>query len=166
MNIVSLTSAERAALWDHLLGGTTEQVAFLFAEVAAAGRDLEFQSRGMHLVAEAELSEQEPYHISLTQDGQSSIIKQAWDRRLTLVEFHSHRGPWPAEMSASDWAGLRSWVPYVRWRLGGLPYAAVVASERDLDGLVWNGVEAEGLALIKAGTAQIESTGLSLRSRK
>jgi len=78
------------------------------------------------------------YYIELSNDTKAFLIKKAHDLQTSLVECHSHLGPWPAEFSPSDFSGFREFVPHILWRLSGRPYLAVVTTPRtDFDGLVW-----------------------------
>jgi hypothetical protein len=65
------------------------------------------------------------------------LIKRAHDLGTCLVEFHSHLGHGPAAFSWSDVTGLADFVPHVRWRLKGRPYAAVVVTKNSFDALAW-----------------------------
>ena len=149
----------------HLLQSNEEQVAFIFAETIDRGDGVVFGARDMYLVAGDELLVHAPYHISLTDDVQARIIKMAWDRRLALVEVHSHPGAdWRAQFSPSDLWGLDEFVPHVRWRLRGSPYLAVVLGSSDFDALVWRDHSPEPLAHILVGDRVLEPTGLTLQA--
>jgi hypothetical protein len=67
----------------------------------------------------------------------ASIIKRAHDLGTSVIEFHSHTGPWPAQFSPSDWSGFEETVPHMWWRLKGLPYGAVVVAHGGFDGFAW-----------------------------
>ena len=160
-----LTDDMYDSLRHHLLRGLEEQVAFIFAEGIDRDGDVIFRARELYLVPRDELSVQGPYHVSLTDDAQANIIKMAWDRRLALVEVHSHPGStWPAQFSPSDLWGLDEFVPHVRWRLRGSPYLAVVLGSSDFDALVWRDRSPEPLASIEVSGRVLEPTGLTLRA--
>ncbi len=65
------------------------------------------------------------------------LIKRAHDVRASLVEVHSHVGPWRAAFSFSDIRGLKETVPNMWWRLKGRPYASIVISAVSVDALAW-----------------------------
>jgi hypothetical protein len=76
-------------------------------------------------------------HVSLTDDVRSAVIRWAWTEGACLIEAHSHGGWSPAAFSDFDLANLDEWVPHLWWRLQGRPYAALVTSTKDFDGLAW-----------------------------
>ncbi len=107
---------------------------------------------------------QSSYHVTLADDLRAEVIQRAARRGGSLVEAHTHLGPFPAAFSASDIAGLDEWVPHVRWRLGGSPYVALVLAETGFDALVWDrGTEPERLeALDVPGRGHLVPTGITL----
>jgi hypothetical protein len=148
----------------HLRHGRREQVAFAFAEAILVNDGVTFRARDLYLVEPSELSVQESYHVSLTDEVQAAVIKLAWGKRLALVEFHSHTSArLPAEFSYSDLAGLAEFVPHIRWRLQRQPYMAIVMTPSGLDALVWRGDTPEPLeALLVEGRILIP-TGLTIQ---
>jgi hypothetical protein len=149
----------------HLLQSSEEQVAFIFAETIDSGDGVIFLARDVYLVVRDELLVQEHYHVSLTDDAQAKIIKMAWDRRLALVEVHSHpRVDGGAQFSPSDLWGFDEFVPHVRWRLRGSPYLAVVVGPSDFDALVWRDHSPEPLASIQVDDSVFEPTGMTLQA--
>jgi hypothetical protein len=112
-----------------------EQVGFFLAdfdEDAATFRLLEWR-----LALPDDFEEGGRHHVALTDEAQASAIQWAWSAGRCLVEAHSHGDRWPAEFSVTDLSGFEEWVPHVRWRLRGLPYAAIVTGGEDFDGLAW-----------------------------
>ena len=91
------------------------------------------------------------------------MFRRAAAAERTLVEVHSHLGADRAEFSPSDIHGLSEWVPQVRWRVGRLPYAAMVWDESSFDALAWAiepGGEAEQvLELIVTGPESLAPDG-------
>jgi hypothetical protein len=117
----------------------------------------------MRCVEAAGFEHQTDAHIALTDGLSAELIQWAAGESACLVELHSHGGNYPACMSPTDLVGLGDWVPHVRWRLGGVPYAALVQARTSIDGLTWSGgrgpaalrgVEIKDLGLVAA-------TGLS-----
>jgi hypothetical protein len=133
---ISLPDGLYRRIHDHLTG-TAEQVAFLLAQrpdgIASYLRILD-----AYLVPPDDLEPGDPFHVHLADQIQGQVIRWAWSANACLIEAHSH-GPWgdPAAFSPTDLAGLAEWVPHVRWRLGGRPYAALVFGARTFDGLAW-----------------------------
>ena len=81
--------------------------------------------------------ERSPYHLELTDETRAEVIKRAHDLGASVVELHSHTGPYPAAFSPDDQRGLREFVPHIWWRLRKRPYFAMVVTEEDFDGLAW-----------------------------
>jgi hypothetical protein len=78
-------------------------------------------------------------HAALTDEAATAVIQWARDAGKALVEVHSHGRFTPAAFSRIDVAGLADWVPGVRWRLGGAPYAAMVTALGTVDAWAWIG---------------------------
>lgn len=159
-----------APTWDrlrtHLFQDDVEQAAMIFAGAENGAGGVHFVAQEMELLQPADFDYQSAYHISLTDDARGRIIKRAWDLKLSIVEFHSHVGPFAtAAFSSSDRAGLSEFVPHVRWRLRGAPYAAIVMTSEAFDGLVWSSdaVQGQGLEHIRVGDTTLVPTALSLR---
>jgi len=165
MTTISISSHHLKALREHLFLGKHEQAAFGFASWEPNKPGGLFRIQTLEFIRPNEFAFQSSYHLELGSEAQARIIKLAFDRRASLVEFHSHRTNWPAQFSHSDFSGFEEFVPHVRWRLSGRPYAAVVFHESSFDGLVWvdeqrvqlDGIESDGLQPQLA-------TGLSLRA--
>ncbi len=77
------------------------------------------------------------YHFELTDDSRAMVIKRAHDLGTSLMEIHSHAGPFPAAFSPSDLIGFSEFVPHVIWRLQRKPYFAIVVARNSFDGLAW-----------------------------
>ena len=86
---------------------------------------------------------QTDHHVTLTDDAQNEAIRWAWNSKACLIEVHSHGPLEPAQFSVSDLAGFVEWVPHVRWRLRGRPYAAIVVATRSADAVAWTGSNQE-----------------------
>lgn len=129
------------AIWSHLLPPRPkklEEAAFLFVR-QGTGSDgtLNFHHAEWLPVPAEGFESRSAYHFELTDAMRGSIIKRAHDLRCSVVELHSHVGPWPAEFSPSDLAGFREFVPHVWWRLKGRPYLAVVVCKSGFDAFAW-----------------------------
>jgi proteasome lid subunit RPN8/RPN11 len=122
----------------HLLQNDVEQVAIVFSSTSHENGGISFNELDHILLTEKDFDFQSAYHISLTDEAQAMIIKAAWDKRSSIVEFHSHVDPGhDPRFSPSDLNGFQEFVPHVWWRLRGRPYAAIVVAERGIDSLVW-----------------------------
>jgi hypothetical protein len=162
---VKVSGKVGARLWEYLLASDVEQAAFLFAEFSETTQSSTFVGRELYLVPPEDFDIQSSFHLAMTDEALARLIKRAWDLKLALVEWHSHpRYDGPASFSPSDRFGLRDMVPYVRWRLRGSPYAAVVISDASLDALGWLGDDPDPLGVdgIKVGKTVLKPSGISL----
>jgi hypothetical protein len=75
--------------------------------------------------------------VTLTDRTRVETIRWSWDARASLIEAHSHGDTGTACFSASDLWGLKEWVPHLRWRLRGCPYAAIVTAGETFDAIAW-----------------------------
>jgi hypothetical protein len=146
-------------IWDHLLheNQKAEEAAFCFVRDNGQN-DLQFLD--WYPIPDEDFDYHSLYHFELSAQCQSRVIKRAHDLRASLVEFHSHPYPYPAEFSSSDKAGFREFVPHVWWRLKGGPYAAVVVAPGSFDSLAWTAdpKEPNGVLRIQIGTKILEPT--------
>ncbi|MBC8065591.1 MAG: hypothetical protein H7Y17_12220 [Chlorobia bacterium] len=135
---IMLTKDQWDALQRHLLPNPfkVEEAAFLFVKVTESG---DFECVDSWCMQPHDFDYQSAFHISLRDETKAAVIKRAHDTGTALVEAHSHLGKWPAEFSRSDLCGFDSFVPHVRWRLKGKPYAAIVLTTADYDGFAWIG---------------------------
>lgn len=76
-------------------------------------------------------------HVSLSDETRADVIMWAAAEEACLIEAHSHGSSSPGAFSEFDLRGLEEWVPHVRWRLHGRPYAAMVTTTDDFDALAW-----------------------------
>ena len=135
---IVLTGPTYRDLYTHLLKENAENVAFLFTDAEVVEDSVVFQESGLYLVQPDEFLIQSGYHVSLTDECLAKVIKMAWDRQSSLVEFHSHpSGRLPAEFSHSDLHGFQDFVPHIQWRLKERPFAAVVVAPMSFDAMVW-----------------------------
>jgi hypothetical protein len=127
------------AVWSHLLPKIflAEEAAFIFAQrIAENGLDI-FHYLEWCPIASRGFLTRSRFYLELTDETRAAAIKRAHDLGASLVELHSHYGPWPAQFSASDLLGFKEFVPHVWWRLKRRPYMAIVASKSGFDGLAW-----------------------------
>ena len=148
----------------HLFAGKVEQAGFGYGLWTPHSSGGEFAISSIELIAPEDLAFQSGYHIELGREAQARIIKTAFTKREGLVEFHSHRTAQPACFSPSDFRGFEEFVPHVRWRLAGRPYAAIVFHMSSVDGLVWLDDKPVQLDHIHSSATESEpATGLSLQ---
>jgi len=160
-----LTADQHVRLQDHLLQDEQERVGFAFTEAVQHPDLLALETREVYLVPVEDLLFGEWGDVTLVDEAQAQIIKMAWDRRAALVEFHSHPDPrYRAQFSPFDLRGFEEFVPHVRWRLKGQPYAALVWAPDGFDGLVWRDQvpEAQELDAIMVGSQLHRPTGLTI----
>lgn len=155
------------AILTHLLPEEpdAEQAAFVFAREQTERGDRVFRFVEWLPVSAEALEANSPFYLELTDDTRGKVIKRAHDLGASIVEFHSHLGPWPASFSESDRAGFEDFVPHVWWRLAGRPYIAVVVTSSGFDALVWiTGPKSpEALTAIHCGGKLLWPTGLTLQ---
>lgn len=169
--VVHLPAEIHDSLQRHLLADKDgpEEAAFVFARVSEDHQtaDRTFQFVDWFPVPPEGFTFHSDYHIELSDETRAGVIKRAHDLGASIVEFHAHRGPWPAGFSGSDWAGLEEFVPHVWWRLKGRPYGAIVVTATGFDGLVWldSPTTPTRLDALVVGGRQLQPTGLSPLSR-
>ncbi len=164
---LTLPAAVHRALGSHLLGHPDghEEAAFVFADVSVEEGVVVFEYAGHRLVPPDGFELRSAYYLELTDNERAGAIKRAHDMGTTLVEMHSHPFQGRAGFSPSDIAGLREFVPHVRWRLRKKPYAALVLGRKSFDALAWteDGPHPVPLSCDVDGN-QLRPTGESLRS--
>ncbi len=155
----------KRALWDHLLPGGKgqEQAAFAYANREDGASAHIYRCIEWIPVMPDGFASRSAYHFELADEVRAAVIKRAHDLGASLVEFHSHTGPWPAAFSASDLIGFREFVPHIWWRLKGRPYLAVVVTHAGFDAFAWlKAPQApERLSAVWVGDQVLTPTGLS-----
>jgi hypothetical protein len=138
---VTLTFATdvQEAVWAHLRSNVDgeEEAAFLFADAEVTTRGTTLHVRGWYQVVADDFEARGMEGIVLTDACRASLFKRAHDEGRCLIECHSHPGPRTAVFSLYDFEGFSEFVPHVRWRLQGRPYAAVVVADTTFDALAW-----------------------------
>ncbi|MDP9225950.1 MAG: hypothetical protein M3P18_19360 [Actinomycetota bacterium] len=136
---IRLPAEVQTAIWRHLLADKDgpEEAVFVFARASSLEGRHVFEHIDWFRVPREGFALHSAFHFELAEEQQAAIIKRAHDLGASIIEFHSHRGIWPAEFSGSDWAGFEEFVPHVWWRLKGRPYAALVVTATGFDGLAW-----------------------------
>ena len=126
-------------LISHLLpaGNSQEQAAFLFAHPTRSDHQVMLEVVEAKKLGPADFASQEGDYLEMSDATRASLIKQAHDLKASLVEMHSHLGPWPAGFSYADRRGLQETVPHMWWRLNKRPYLAIVVTNSNFDALLW-----------------------------
>lgn len=123
----------------HLFQGYTEQAAFMFATESFRNGQIELKVDEIYLIPAEAWDVQSFYFLELSQEEKVKIMKMARDLDRHPIECHSHRhSDGPAYFSASDIIGLDEFVQYVRWKLPGKKYGALVWTKSSVYGQVWN----------------------------
>src|SRR5205085_10592268 len=135
MSAVISTAAELYRPARLHLRGRIEQVGFFLANYDETRRA--FLLREWRPMPPEAFEFQSAYHVALRDEVRPEVIKWAWDSDACLVEVHSHGDRGLAGFSPSDIWGFEEWVPHVRWRLRGRPYAAIVTAGDTFDALAW-----------------------------
>lgn len=156
------------AAQEHLLPrqSNLEQGGFLFARCGADPHgDRVFDFVEWMPLAPDDYAHQYDDYLELTDVTRARIIKRAHDLDACLLELHSHPGPNPAAFSLSDLSGFQEFVPHVRWRLRGKPYAAIVVAPSGFDALAWieEHLTPVQLHAIETETETFEATELTLK---
>ena len=122
----------------HLLppGSEREEAAFLFVR-PVEGENGVFDVIESQKLTAADFQCQFEDYLELADDTRARLIKRAHDLDASLVEMHSHPGPYPAGFSFADRRGLKDTVPNIWWRLKKRPYFAIVVAPTGFDALAW-----------------------------
>lgn len=137
--VISLPPGAYEELIAHLLPCDTsnEQAAFLFARARVTGQTISLDVIEIAKLVGGDFATQESDYLELADATRARLIKRAHDLDASLVEMHSHPGPWDAAFSSTDLRGLSETVPHMWWRLNRRPYAAIVVAPSGFDALVW-----------------------------
>lgn len=154
-----------ASIRAHLLQNHIEQVVFAYAHAVQNEDELVLEAGDFSLMEPEDFAIQSSYHVALTDTAQARVIKMAWDRRMALVEFHSHpHARSSLAFSPSDLQGFAEFVPHVWWRLKGQPYLALVLGQASFDALLWqrDPHTPEPLDYLQIGKRARRPTGLTI----
>jgi len=152
----------------HCLPSDTpnEQAAFLFAVVKVTEQGVALDVIDSAKLVAADFAVQAPDYLELADATRARLIKRAHDLGASLIEMHSHPGPWNAAFSPSDLLGLSETVPHMWWRLNKRPYAAIVIAPSGFDAMVWlNGpLFPQELDSLAAGSEILRPTNITIRA--
>lgn len=167
--VIEISDAAWRELQNHLLppNSQMEQGAFLLARHdEKPGNCILFKHIETILLHRDDFASQDNDYLELADVTRARLVKRAHDLEASLIEFHSHPGPYPACFSNADLRGLAEFVPHVIWRLKRRPYAAVVVASSGFDGLVWSPPQKSPTPLneIRTDSTKRHATGLTLRT--
>jgi hypothetical protein len=127
------------ALRKHLFKGKEEQGAFLFAIDATGFSEMTLKVEDVYLIPPEAWDVQKSYYLELSQTEKVKIMLMARKRNCHLIECHSHRSRYGMKFfSPSDIYGLKEFITYVRWKLPGKKYGALVWTKKSLYGELWD----------------------------
>lgn len=141
-------------LMNHLLPSRgneyqKEEAAFMLAKPEKIGGKEYYNVFRIIKIKSSGFRYQSSFYLELEDHFREELIIEAHRSNASIVEIHSHPGPYSAAFSQTDLAGLEEFVPHVRWRLGGKPYFALVAADSSFDALVWS-LEGPGVEKLDA----------------
>ena len=148
--------------------GDIESFAFAFAKkLQQPNGNEEFACVDVMLIPPDQVEHDSQYHSVMSDAILSDVFKKAHELNASIVEFHTHLGPFPAEFSDTDWEGTEEIARHALWRLRGNPYIAVVVTSAEFDGVIWTTDRDEPAQLdgISIDGRLLEPTGLSLLRR-
>jgi len=150
----------------HLLprDSIREQAAFFFARAEKSRDQIVLAVVETAKLGPGDFTVQEDDYIEMANETRAGLIKRAHVLDASLVELHSHVGPWPAGFSYADRMGLKETVPHMWWRLKKRPYLAIVIAKSGFDALLWLDGPKVPRALdgVMTGTQVLQPTNLSL----
>jgi proteasome lid subunit RPN8/RPN11 len=154
-------------LMRHLLpaGSRREEAAFVFASTTRGEETISFDVLAAEKLGHEDFDSQMDDYLELGDAARARLIKRAHDLGASLIEMHSHPGPWPAAFSFADRMGLTETVPHMWWRLPKRPYVAIVVAKSGFDALVWldNPKIPQALDGLLAGNRLLRPTNNSLK---
>jgi len=153
-NNIIIPSGIALTLRQHFFQGEVEQGAFLFAEEKREGGDLNFIAADFYLVPPRGWEVQMEVYLQMKDSERAKIMKLAREKNLCAIDCHSHpRADDDVWFSASDVAGITDFAQYVKWKLDGKPFAAMVWGESSVDAVLWHDdfTSAQRVAAVKIG---------------
>ncbi|EKD37403.1 MAG: hypothetical protein ACD_75C01143G0007 [uncultured bacterium] len=136
--MLRMSEREYEGLRSHLFPPRSiiEEAAFLFV-TAKIGEMVRFEVEAIEKLSPVDFEVQAEDFLEMRSETRARLIKRAHDSGTSLVEVHSHPGPYLATFSEADRVGLAETVPHMWWRLSKRPYAAIVFARTGFDALVW-----------------------------
>jgi hypothetical protein len=127
------------ALRKHLFKGRKEQGAFLFATDSTRSSEMILTVKEIYLIPSDAWDIQDVCYLELSQEEKVKVMMMAKTLNCHLIECHSHRNPYGvAHFSFSDLKGLDEFISYIRWKLPGKKYGALIWTESSISGMIWD----------------------------
>lgn len=137
---IRLPEKIKNALYEHLFQNDVEQAGFLFARCFESSESIVFEVFDQYLVPEEGWAHQSAYHLELDDAERARIMKLASDQKAAIIDCHSHVGVCSdLNFSLSDVTGIKEFKNYVKWKLDGKPYGAMVLNSSAIDAVAWHG---------------------------
>jgi hypothetical protein len=153
-------------LLQHLLPPTpiAEEAAFLFVHEHRSSDGVQFDVLDSRKLGPSDFEIQAIDYLELRDQTRAALIARAHHLEASLVELHSHPGPFPAAFSVADRRGLAETVPHMWWRLKKRPYLAIVVAQTGFDALLWleSPTLPQALDGVLAGERWLQPTNQSL----
>jgi molybdopterin/thiamine biosynthesis adenylyltransferase len=137
---ITMTEQQTSRLRDHFAASPHQQLAFLYAGLATAKRQIDVLVREVRPVDRSELLDGGRHGLELSDGARSEIFSRAAREGHVVIEAHDHGTQLGGvSFSVTDDVGEAEFVPYVRAKLPGLPYGATVwsADLSSVDARVW-----------------------------
>lgn len=136
---INMTDTIYCSLLNHLFPGPLEQGVFLFANPVVTGDNLELAVVDMYPVLPEGWLVQDEDYLEMSDKERAKIMKMARDGGFAVIDCHSHPGARDkAWFSPSDRRGITEFAGYAKWKLSGMPFAAMVWGESSVDAVVWH----------------------------
>ena len=125
-------------LREHLFRGKKEQGAFLFASDSSRSSEMILSVKEVYLIPSKSWDIQDVNYLELSQEEKAKVMIMARNLNCHPIECHSHRNPYgAAHFSFSDLKGLDEFIGYIRWKLPGKKYGALIWAESSMSGMLW-----------------------------
>ncbi|MCE7733591.1 MAG: hypothetical protein GPJ54_01855 [Candidatus Heimdallarchaeota archaeon] len=122
----------------YFFSSKLEQGAALFAQERWQNGNLILEVQDYYLVPKSGWEVQQDIYLQMKDSERAKILKMAIDKGLCLIDCHSHTGIFnKAFFSYSDISGITEFASYVKWKLNGKPFAAMVWSKGSLDSVLF-----------------------------
>ncbi len=136
---ITIPEGLERVLRSHLFQNELEQGAFLFAQPLRYQDELRLEAVDVYLIRPSGWQVQLEVYLEMKDAERAKIMKIAKDRDLAVIDCHSHPGSdddvW---FSPSDKRGISEFAAYVKWKLGGKPFTAMVWGESSVDAVGWH----------------------------
>lgn len=165
-SVLQLPEGLYEQLLQHLLPPSciAEEAAFLFVQEHRSSDSVKFDVLECRKLRPSDFEVQAIDYLELRDQTRAALIARAHHLNASLVELHSHPGPFPAAFSVADRRGFAETVPHMWWRLKKRPYLAIVVAQTGFDALLWlqSPTSPQALDGVLAGERWLQPTNQSL----